>query len=131
MPADAVRVHGFRELSRAFARADKTLRNELRDGLRDAAEPVRRDAELYARLNIRNIGVPWSRMRSRVTQRAVWVAPVERGVRSRAAQNRRRPNLAGLLLDDAMQPALDENEPEVVRRLEKVLDTVARDWERG
>lgn len=129
MPADAVRVHGFRELNRAFARADRTLRDELRRGLREAAEPVRRDAESLARLEIRNIGVPWSRMRSRVTQRAVWVAPVERGVKSRAAERRRRPNLAGLLMDDAMQPSLDQNIGEVVDAIEDVLANVGRAWE--
>lgn len=129
MPAEAVRVHGLRELSRAFQRADATLKRELRDGLRDAAEPVRRDAELLARLEIRNIGVSWSRMRSRVTQRAVWVAPVERGVKSRAAEKRRRPNLAGLLMDDAMLPALDQNRGEVVERLDDVLAKVGRAWE--
>lgn len=129
MPAEAVRVHGLRELSRAFQRADATLKRELRDGLRDAAEPVRRDAELLARLEIRNIGVPWSRMRPRVTQRAVWVAPVERGVKSRGAQARRRPNLAGLLMDDAMLPALEQNRREVVDRVDEVLGKVGRAWE--
>lgn len=128
MPASSVRLHGVRELSRAFARADDTLKRELRDGLRDAAEPVRRDAELLARLEIRNIGVPWSRMRSRVTTRSVWVAPVERGVKSRAAQPRRRPNLAQLLLDE-MGTALEHNRDQVADEVEDVLAKVGRAWE--
>lgn len=120
----------MRDLRRAFARADTTLRRELDDGLRRAAEPVRRDAEHLATLEIDNIGVPWSRMRSRVTARATWVAPVERGVKSRGHQARRRPNLAGLLMERALEPALEQNRPEVERAVEDVLDTVARAWER-
>lgn len=130
MPAEALRIEGYRELLRAFARADKTLNRELRDALREAADPVRADAESLASSEIRNIGERWSRMRVGVTTRAVYVAPRERGVGTRANAPRRRPNLAGLLMDEAMQPALDANQDGVVRQVEHVLDTVGRDWER-
>lgn len=129
MPASAVRVNEFRELDRAFGKADKTLRKELRDAYKDAAEPVARDAEHLALLEIDNIGVRWSRMRIGATQRAVWVAPVARGVKSRGRERFRRPNLAGLLLDRAMEPALEQNVSEIVHRFEDVLDTVGRAWE--
>lgn len=131
MPAQAVSVKGLRELNRAFARADKTLKREKNDALKDAAEPVRREAEALAVSNISRIGVPWSRMRVGVTQKVVYVAPKERGVRSRGDQRRRRPNLAGRLMDDAMQPALDHNHQKVVENLDHVLATVGRAWERG
>src|SRR5574337_885107 len=130
MPA-TVHVRGLRELNRAFAHADSKLKREKTDALRRAAEPVRRDAELLARLRITNIGVEWSRMRVGVTQRAVYVAPKQRGVRSRAGQRFRRPNLAPLLMDDAMEPALDHNAGDVVRELEGVLADMERAWERG
>lgn len=127
MPAtDAIKVQGLRELDRAFLRASKTLDKELRAGLREAAEPVRRDAENRALERITRIGVPWSRMRVGVTRTLVYVAPRERG-RNRQL---RRPNLAGLLMDRAMQPALDANIGEVERRVGQVLATVGREWER-
>jgi hypothetical protein len=132
MPASAIRLHGFRELDRAFGKADKTLRKELRDAYKDAAEPVVRDAQSFALRDIDNLskkrGVDWSEMRARATQRAVWVAPVARGVKSRGRQNLRRPNLAPLLLD-SMEEALDQNVDEVLGRFEDLLDTVGRAWE--
>lgn len=127
MPAsDAIRVEGLRELNRAFARADRVLNAELKDGLRDAADPVRADAEALAVSGIPRIGLPWSRMRVGVTQKLVYVAPKERGRK----RGRRRPNLAGLLTERAMVPALEQNTAEVERRVGRVLDTVGREWER-
>lgn len=126
--ADTIRVEGLRELQRAFARADKTLSHELRDGLKDAAEPVRRAAEGLAVQNIRRIGIPWSRMRTGVTRKAVYVAPVQRGVKSRGGP-RRRANLFDLLLGRSLEPALDQNAALVEARMEHLLGVVAKDWE--
>lgn len=127
-----IRVRGLRDLSRAFAAADKRLKNDLRDRLKRAAEPVRADAEASASSEIRNVqtGDSWSRMRVGVTTRLVYVAPRERGIRARGSV-RRRPNLAGLLMDRAMEPALERNETKIVRELEELLDDVGRDWERA
>lgn len=131
MPAQAVSVKGLRDLNRAFARADRRLRLEKNDALKDAAEPVRQEAEALAVSNIRRIGIPWSRMRIGVTQRVVYVAPKQRGVTSRGNARMRRPNLAKRLMDEAMQPALDSNRAQVVEKLDDVLRTVGREWERG
>lgn len=120
-----MRVDGLRDLHRAFAAADKTLNSELRSSLRGVAEPVRRGAEQLSLRQIRNIGPRWSRMRVGVTQTSVYVAPVERGRKSAT----RRPNLADLLMDRAMQPALDANQEDVVVRFEEMLDTVGKVWE--
>ena len=129
MPAEgAIRVRGLRDLNRAFARADRKLRLEKNDALRDAAEPVRRDAEDLAFGGITRIGVPWSRMRVGVTMKVVYVAPRQRGHRGR--RSGRRPNLAPLLMDRAMQPALDQNRDQVVRRVDQLLVEVGREWER-
>lgn len=127
MPAsDAIRVEGLRELNRAFARADQVLHRDLTGGLREAAEPVRADAESLALSSIPRIGLPWSRMRVGVTRRVVYVAPQRRGRK----RGRRRPNLAGLLMGRAMSPALERNRGEVESRVGRVLDTVGREWER-
>jgi hypothetical protein len=132
MPAvtqKAVVVDGYRELLRAFSVADKTLSKELRSGLRDAAEPVRSDSEALAVARIPNIGLPWSRMRVGITTRSVYIAPRQRGARGRST--RKRPNLAGLLLGRAMEPALDANIASVSESVDDVLATVGRAWERA
>src|SRR5262245_45001915 len=102
-------VENLRETMRAFRRADKTLNREMRAGLRDVAEPVRSSAEHLAVTGIPRIGIPWSRMRVGVTQSFVYVAPRERGRASRTNPRIRRPNLKTLLLDRAMEPALERN----------------------
>lgn len=123
----AVRVEGLRELSRAFARADRKVSRELRRELRNAARPVADEAERLAKARIRNMTDDWSEMRVGVTRREVYIVPVERGTKARL---RRRPNLKDLLLDEAMEPALDAKREEVVDGIRHVLETVARDWER-
>ena len=127
--AEAIRVEGLTRLSRAFNAADKTLTKQLKTSLREAAEPVRADAEGLAVSSIRNIGVPWSRMRVGVTTKMVYVAPRQRG--KKTLPSRRRPNLKPLLLHRSMEPALDRNEPEVLRRMDGVLEDVAHAWGRA
>lgn len=133
MPATGqrtLRVKGLREMSRAFARADRTLSRELRDKLRDVAHPVASAAESLARSRISHIGHKWPRMRVGVTRTLVYVAPKERGVRSRTQAGLRRPNLADRLMEDAMAPALRDHGPRIERDTQQVLDTVGRAWER-
>jgi len=130
--ADAVRVLGLRELERAFDRADRTVRNDMRDALAEAAAPVRRDAQSLAASQIRNVdsGDPWASMRIGVSRTIAYIAPVERGIKGRAGQRRRRPNLADLLMGRAMEPALDRNQENVARRVDQLIDEVADVWER-
>jgi hypothetical protein len=122
-----IRVHGLREMNRAFAKADKSLKKELTRTLKDVAEPVRSDAASRAVREIPSIGKDWSEMRTGVTSKVVYVAPKQRGRRS----SYRRPNLAGLLMDRAMQPALNAHTNDVERALGKMLDEIGRDWGRG
>ena len=128
MPAShSVKVRGLRELDAAFRLADKTLDRELRTALREAAEPVRQDAEALARANISHIGIAWPQMRVGVTTRLVYVAPKQR---SRSGNPRlKRPNLATLLLGRSMEPALERNVGQVEARVGVALDTVGRAWE--
>lgn len=140
--AGAVAIDGLRDLQRAFAAADKTLKTELVDSLKRAAEPARVDAEKRAVNEITNIGDDWSKMRIGVTQRLVYIAPVERGVKTRAPQRsllfglirlhgplgKQRPNLAPLLKEQ-MELALEHNKDEVVKEIDRMLETVGRAWE--
>jgi hypothetical protein len=129
----AVAVSGLRELQSAFRRTDRALEVDLRDALAEAAAPVRSDAQALAASEIRNVspGDPWAGMRIGIGRSVVYVAPVERGAKSRGDQRKRRPNLGNLLMDRAMEPALERNEEKVERRLDQMLDEVAAVWERG
>lgn len=120
-------------MQHAFAVADRTLAKELRKGLRDAAEPVRSEAEILAGVTIRNMEVPtageqdWRRMRVGVTKTSVYVAP-----RSRASSgSRKRRNLFDLMAGRSLEPALDANVEDVTRRLDDVLGTVGQAWDRA
>lgn len=116
MAENTIKVRGLRELQRDFRKMGGAVNAELKAGLREVAEVVRSDAQSRASSSIRNIGPRWERMRTGVTTRVVYVAPL--------ARNRGGPpraNLAGLLMDRALQPALDANEGEVVARVDMVL----------
>ena len=134
MPAAAtstVHVRGYKELSRAFLKADKAIKAEMKDAFEDVAEPIRRDAEGLAVTQIRNVGPRWGLMRTRIIRAGIYVAPRERGRASKLNVGLRRPNLAGLLMDRAMQPALDRNEREVAERFDDALGRIERIWDRA
>jgi hypothetical protein len=122
-------VHGLGDLQRAFATAGKQASKELREGLKDVAEPIRIDAEHRAVDEISRIGPSWQRMRAVTRRNVVYVAPVERGRQSRRNPRLRRPNLAGLLMDKAMEPALEAHTEEVVERFDRLLVQLGTDWE--
>lgn len=132
MPAvqETVAISGLRELQQAFREANSALSKELPAALRRAGEPVRIDAELLAVTSISHIGLRWSRMRVGVRPGLVYVAPKQKGA-TRGVSRRRRPNLAPLLMEKAMKPALARNLPEVQRIADDVLEQVERAWKIG
>lgn len=119
--AGEIRVQGLRELNSAFGRLSAQLKAEIKGELSAAAEPVRARASDLASSEIRNIGDLWSQMRVGVTTSLVYVAPKQRRKRGHAGPRYARPNLAPLLMNRAMQPALDEKTPEVVSLLDVML----------
>jgi hypothetical protein len=121
-------VTGLRELSAAYAKLARDTRLGWRKAERDIAEPVQRDAEALAQARITRIGRRWFKMRIGVTRSVVYVAPVQRGVKRKGDQWRRRPNLADLLMDKAMEPALERNEAKVERAVEALLDKAIADF---
>lgn len=129
MPVPAVQVKGLRDLQRAFKVADASARRELRAALREIGEPIARDAEAFATARIRRIGEAWPQMRVGVTQSLVYVAPKERGRLSKQNRALRRPNLFGLLMGRAMEPALDQNIAGVDAAVGHALDRVGSAWE--
>lgn len=129
-----VQIVGLRDLDRAFRVADRALQTDFRDALEEAAAPVRSEAQTLAATRIRNVhvGDPWSRMRiGRMQGTTVYVAPVERGAKGRGSQRRRRRQFADLLMERAMQPALDHNREQVERRVERLVAEVVELWGRA
>lgn len=136
----AVQVRGLRELQAAFAHADRASRLGLRTELRAVAKPVAVEAEQRALDRIRNVphSPRWARMRVGVTRRVVYVAPRQRGVKTRNPTDPRRrgwgtgpPSFADLLMDRAMEPALERHEGEILVATEAVLDHVADGFNHG
>jgi hypothetical protein len=121
---------GFRELNLAYKEAERDVRLRWRANLRQVAEPVRRDAERLAFSSIRRMpGSPrWSRMRVGISQRVVYIAPRQRGFKGRGRHPSKRPNLGDLLMNRAMQPALERNEEQMFRNVERLMDRIAVDF---
>jgi hypothetical protein len=130
--ASAVGLRGYRELQAAFARADRESRLFVRGEFRQIAEPIRRDAETLAAAKIRRMerSPQWAKMRIGITRNLVYIAPRQRGVRSRGADPRRRPNLAPLLMERAMEPALERHAAGIERTLDRALDRIADHFDR-
>jgi hypothetical protein len=127
----AVHVEGLAGLQRGFRRIDKNMHKELRTTLQKAAEPVRADAARRTLTSIPNIkfgryGRDWSEMRTGVTTNLVYVAPRRRGRKDGSP----RPNLANLLMDRAMAPALEAHADDIERDIGEMLDDFFHAWER-
>ncbi len=127
MPDTAIHLSGMRELLSAVNRSEKTLKRELRTELKVVAEPVRREAEELARASIKVKKIDWSEMRTGVLTRLVYVAPTRRSVR--ANDPKRRPNLANILMGQAMEPALHGNQPQIMAGLESMLGRVGAEFD--
>jgi hypothetical protein len=112
MATGTVRVRGLRELQRDFAKMSKTLAKEVRDELKDTAEPV---AESAREKISRYRGARTSTIRPRVTMRSAFVTQGARKVSGLRGDFGALQ--MGLLID-----ALDENQDKVVHGLERMLD---------
>ena len=95
-----------------------SLKDELREGLKKAAEPVRQEAAaLFQRYDAR------SAAGYRVAVRARGVS-VEQSRRRTTGQH---PEFGALQMRRALLPALASREEQVLRGVENVLDDLARD----
>lgn len=124
-------VRGLKELTKTFSKAPLDVKRAYRQELRTIAEPVQRTAETLAITKIRRMAdsPQWAKMRIGVTQRLVYVAPRQRGVKSSARAGRRRRNLAGLLADRVLEPALERNRSRVEADFERMLDRLLTKWD--
>jgi len=121
--AQAIRVKGLRELQRDFKRMDKELDRDLTRELKQAAEPVQRQATMLSLGRISHLGTTprWAGMRVGVSRArgSVYIVPS-----ARRAGGSPRPNLGALLLVQ-MEAAVDEKQEGVVQALEAMLDHLA------
>lgn len=133
MPEPAVRVHGLRELSAAFAKADRDVRLGFRAELRNIGRPIQQDAQRLALSEIPGMaGSPkWAGMRIGVTRKLVYVAPRRRGVRTHLDPRSRGRQFADLLMGRAMEPALERNKERAIHEFEQLLDEMANRFNRA
>lgn len=123
--AGAVDVRDLRAFQRDLKRLNADAAKTLREGLKEAGEPVRADAEQKAVAGIRNIGSRWSRMKLGITTKEVYIAEAQRG--PRAGSQKSRPNLAIELMEQALGPALDAHIEEIPDRVRDAIDKTARE----
>ncbi len=132
-------VFGLRDVQAAFADADKQLRLGIRGSLRQIAEPVRQGAEELAMSTMRNMprSPRWSKMRIGISRDLVYVAPRQRGFKGRGYDPRRRgygyahPPFSDLVMDRAMQPALDRHAGEIEHQFDELLRDVTDGFNHG
>ncbi len=128
-------VEGLAGLNKALKRADKETRLGIRKVERAVAVPVQLDAQRLAATEISGLrrtnmktGAEWALMRIGVTQKLVYVAPKQRG-NKRGSQKRKK--FAPILMNKAMQPALDRNRELIVHKMEEALDQMADHFSQG
>lgn len=129
-----IEIEGFPELARALARTGPEVRRALNEELHALAQPIAVSAERHAEADISGLArkrrSDWGAMRVGIARgfSLVYVAPRERGVKSRGIDARRRPRFADLLRDKAMTPAVAENEAGLVAGAERVVDDATSRW---
>lgn len=116
MAASTIRVRGLREMQRDFRKMEGDLAKETRKGLKEAAEPVRKEAQaLFEHINAR------SAAGYRVVSRARGVSVEQRYRRTTG----KRPDYGRRQMGRALIPALEAKADDVVKGIEKVFDQLA------
>lgn len=122
MPAETLRVSGYREFLRACAKADKDSRKEVRAAFREVGEVVRVEAaSLFESISPKSA----AGYRVRVRQRGI---SVEQSLRK---TDHPRPGYGALQMRKALLPALAHSSGEVEQRFEAALDRVADHFEKA
>ena len=112
-----LRVKGLGGLVKAADAADKETKKQVRDRLRQVAEPVRAAAaSKLARYDAR------SASRLGISVRRAGTISVEQRLRRTTGA---RPQFGSLQMTKALMPALDENADMIERSFEDALDDIA------
>lgn len=125
-----IAVEGLTELKRTFKFAPKDVRLAFNKEVRTVAEPTRLRASRLAVTKIRRMrfSPKWAKYRVGFTGAGVYVAPNQRGVKTKGRQDLRRPNLGTLLAQRASQPALQQTEQHIEREFSDMLDRLTTKW---
>ncbi len=105
-----------------------------RKGMLEGAEPIRREAESLAQSDISGMKrakkdpPPWSLQRDGATVHEVYIAPKERGVKSKTDRSRRRPNFVGIMFGKSYDPAFEHGKPAVVAFVDQWLNMVSGEF---
>lgn len=112
-----LRVKGLSGLIKAADAAGKETKKQVRDRLRQVAEPVRADAaSKLSRYDAR------SASRLGISVRRVGTVAVEQRLRRTTGAH---PQFGALQMAEALMPALDENADMIEREFEEALDDIA------
>lgn len=98
------------------------MARELRGELKTIGEPIRSEASSLALASIRNISIPWATMKTVLTVNTIAVVPASKS-RGRG-KGAKRHNLAGLLMDKALEPALARNHDRIADDVNAALGRV-------
>lgn len=136
VPGQAVRVTGLRELTRAFAVANREFGRDLRTAIEQAGEPIRQEASSLAHTRISGMArsrVPWWTMRAGVTRGTIgYIVPQQRGnmSRTRFTPRGRADAFKREMMEKALQPALDANRHRVFEEFDDALTETLKAWAR-
>jgi hypothetical protein len=118
MAAGSVKVKGLRQMHRAFKNYDGALKRELEDELRAAGTIVATSARAKF-VGIDQRSSAGFKSKTKGFGRVV----VQQ---SRRKTTGRRPDFGSLQMRRALLPAVAENEPQVLRAVEGMLDRIGR-----
>lgn len=117
MPAETIRVKGYKEAARALGRVNKDAKLALFKGLRDAAEPIAQDAR--SRL-ARYQGLQTSTIRPSARVTGVFV--VQRAKKRTGL----RPDFGSLQMRAGLIPALAEHGDDIIDEVEDAFAALIR-----
>lgn len=126
--AQTYRVDGLRELLAATERLSKEVNKDVRKQVREAAEPVRDEAQ---RLFLQRVLANPRKSRYGISVRKTGTVSVEQRVKSRYSrsnQRLKRPQFTEWQRTDALNPAFERKQNEVVRRFDETLNEIERKW---
>lgn len=117
--ADPVIVLNLDDVNRSLARAGPLIYKASRLGLREAAEPVKRDAGELSRSELSGMNrakrepPPWSIQKIGQNIHGVYMVPKQKGTRGDPRNPRSRPNFSTLMLGKVYDPAMERNKLKV------------------
>jgi hypothetical protein len=121
-----VRTHGVKELARDFGRVAPILKEEIRDELKEAGELVKRTSQGKLRgfhHPVPDRTISGLRVRAIPAQSRVYV---EQG---RGRTTGKRKDWGSTQMRRALLPALEQDAPAVVERIDKLVSRVSRTYD--